>query len=113
MKIEKTTSEELLKLTVKAMALAQLVYTKTDYCVFINMSGHVGQLEISIRKNCEEYSKVVAEDEAYIDKTGESKFGLVKLKTIISTLEQILTDGEIDFSGLDYEKEIVKHYKLA
>ena len=41
------------------LLLANAIQSETDYCVFIDLSGHVNWLEISIRKSKKEYSEDV------------------------------------------------------
>ena len=47
------------------MNLAFLVHQETEYCVFIDWSGHVNQLSISIRESIENYETHVADMKFY------------------------------------------------
>lgn len=104
--------EERDKLILKIMHLAYLVHVETDYCVFIDFSGHVDSLQISIRESVAAWEVDVLEtefDTAFQD-TCESGEHHVYLKAKIQILEQILAGQEIAYENLDYEEMYSKKY---
>lgn len=73
--------------------LAKLVEDNTDYCVFINYSGHVDRLEIEICESKLEYQKRVTEAAIKTNYRFDKKqFGEIK-----KMLTGILDYGEIDY----------------
>ncbi len=104
--------DEKQKMILRIMQLAYLVHELTEYCVFIRFSGHVHSLEIDIRESVENWERVVMETQMRLayrkhrDKGEE--FAYYKCK--IDVLEQILKDGEVDLSELEYEDETIRSY---
>ena len=103
------------RLVLKLMHLAYLVHTLTDYCVFINFSGHVEHLDISVRKSKENwqtqlfFSEIVLAYHKYCVEDGPTT---AELRAKIEILERIIQEGEIPFEDMDYEEEYVRHYRL-
>lgn len=90
------------------MNLAFLVDQETPYCVFIDWSGHVENLEISIRESKDRYTVKVAEMEFYTwwSKRNKNKgVGYDALKAKKEVLESILEHHEIPY---DMCEEIVE-----
>ena len=95
------------KLILEIMFLAYAVHEQTEYCVFINFSGHVDSLEIQICPSKDEYQTKIASTHFYTKKYHNEDNGWLKSKR--DHLLQILKDGEIDVSGMDQEIEQIVH----
>lgn len=107
---EKDIRREIAMLLGEISTLVYMVNTYTQYCAFINFSGHVDRIEVSIRKSREEYKTELINEGTYLDFTLENdRKRLVGIKT---ELRKILRKNRIDYSRLGYEIEEVRHYKL-
>lgn len=108
------------RLVMKLMNLAYLVQCSTEYCVFINYSGHVDSLDISIRESRKNYSNELAKThiygwEQYYEyykeyQTKKEKYAALKAK--IDLFKKILTDYEIDYSMCERETEVNYRYSF-
>lgn len=94
--------------------LALLINMKTEYCVFIQYSGHISGLEISIRASKEHYGEHVADSQVYInEKHYSGKHELyTRLDRIIETLEQFLLDKGIPYEYLRKIERIEYNYRF-
>lgn len=100
------------QLILKIMHLAYLVHEMTEFCVFIDFSGHINRLDVRIRESKENWQNEVMEasiTESYMkhEKAGEI---LPYLTAKAEVLEHILQEQEIPFEELDYEEEYVRYY---
>jgi hypothetical protein len=92
------------------MAAAYAIQAKTEYAVFIEISGHIDCLKISIRKSAKEYTTIIAETEcdtvprSYLDTQREFDDLLESIKEKRDVLKKIAIDCEID---TDYMYEVV------
>lgn len=102
------------KLIIKIMHLAYLVHVKTSYCVFIDFSGHIDTLQLSIRESTERWQNRVLDTEFYASykalRDDEVGAGLADLQSKVAVLERILTEQEVPYCDLDYEEEYVRLY---
>lgn len=98
------------KLVIEIMALAYLVQVHTDYAVFINYSGHVDSLEISIRESAANYIKKITSTEFYVEKYRDDAFGWLKSKR--DHLLSIIKTGEVDTSEINEVLETIVHYEF-
>ena len=99
---------EKIKLMQEVIFLAMQVQEQTDYCVFINFSGHVNCIEIEICKSKKDYEKNVAK--SYIRLNDE--WSIERLKEVKATLLEILESKEVDTTEMDYEVEEIRHYQF-
>lgn len=80
------------------MNLAFLVHQETEYCVFIDWSGHVDQLSISIRESVANYQTKVCELEFYTYwKLNQKNIPYDDLKAKKLVLESILDTHDIPY----------------
>lgn len=108
------------RLIMKAMNLAYLVQARTSYCVFINYSGHVDSLDISIRESREKYNNELAKSHIYgwesyyehYKKYTTKKDKNASIKAKIDLLKSILTNHEIDYSMCEREEQINYNYSF-
>lgn len=101
------------KLTIELMALAFLVNEETDYCVFIRFSGHIDSMEIEVAASKENYLNKVLHaefDTAYKEWRKTDQPLIANLKSRIAVLKQILKDGAIDYSELEYQEWTARDY---
>ena len=104
------------RLVVRLMHLAYMVHENTDYCVFINFSGHIDRIEISIRESMKNWQTKVLEAEIqnkFNEIYSETKDAhLAALRAKVAVLEQILKDGEVDYyqDGVEYEEWLEREY---
>lgn len=89
------------------MYLAMLVHEHTDYCVFIDYSGHIDKLGIQIRKSQEEYNVRIADAGMYAK--GEL-FTTKRYEDVKKVLTDILDNGEIDYDLCEVEEIITHEY---
>ena len=109
--------EERIRLIMQIFALGYLVQEHTDYCVFMNFSGHVDSFEIDIRESKERYNNEVCRAsfktkfDSYFDYKNENSEGnrLAWLKAKRDVLKEILETGDIPYSEM--EEYIEKEYK--
>jgi len=96
------------------MRLAYLVNQNTDYCVFINFSGHVNRLSITIAESKKLYDHDVLTSEfstCYKSWRDKNALPLVaELRARAEVLERILTEGKVPFDDLNYEEEYTRLY---
>lgn len=104
------------RLVIKILHLAYLVNRMTDYCVFINFSGHVNSLGIDIAESKKEWMTNVLQVEfstcykAWRDKNAPPL--IAELEARAEILEHILTDHEIPFDDMNYEEEYSRIYSF-
>lgn len=82
------------KVVSEIMYLTVLVNLYTDYCVFLDYSGHVYSLSVSITPSKEDYNTILAEDEFRL-KPFKSGDGVAWLERKRDILVQILEGREI------------------
>ena len=110
--MEKINTEERQRLIVEVMTLAFAVHENTDYCVFIDFSGHVNSCSISIRESKERWQNNVCETElstaiSFYRSAGEIDSYLKAAKDVLT---QILKDGEIPYEMLTRHVDTVYNY---
>ena len=103
------------QLVAEILYLATATHYHTERCVFVQFSGHVNQLSISIRKNKPEYQEEIAKNEIYLVPNRElsaealAEFEqnlLTQLTDTKVSLETFIKDGFVDERNL---KEIVTY----
>lgn len=108
--------DEETRLVIRIMRLAYLVNQNTDYCVFINFSGHVNSLHVTIAESKKRYDHDVLVSEfstcykIWRDKNAPPL--IAELKARMDVLERILTEREIPFEELNYEEEYNRLYSF-
>lgn len=113
---QKDTSEERELLVLEVMMLAYAVHQRTDYCVFIDFSGHVDSISISIRESINNWEKKVCETEVY-NLYREKYYGNADeqdgyLKSVRDVLKEILKKGDIPYDKMQKHIEQVYHYSF-
>lgn len=110
--MKKQNTEERQRLIVEVMTLAFAVHENTDYCIFIDFSGHVNSFSISIRESKERWQNKVCETELATVIGEYQSAGDVDsyLKAAKDVLTQILKDGEIPYEMLTRHVDTVYHY---
>lgn len=105
-------SEERQLLIMEIMSLAFAVHESTEYCVFIDFSGHVNSLEISIRESVERYQNKVCDTEVYSVYKEYYDIGEADahLKAVRDILKKILKDGEVPYGEMERQIEEVVTY---
>ncbi|NGP60020.1 hypothetical protein FLT15_17925 [Paenibacillus thiaminolyticus] len=95
----------------EVQALAFLVNQKTKYAVFVNYSGHVEILGVSIRASKENFTEWITSDDIYVSgrnaRDVERKLKLLKLR-----LRKILRDNKVDYNELSYTIREERDYHL-
>lgn len=81
----------------EACYLCVMVNNHTNYCVFLNLSGHVSQISFSVRESKTAYQRVLVEDEFYFD---EKRMLSRRLDKVIGFLTEILENNRINYSKL-------------
>lgn len=105
-------NEEADRLVLELMCLAYIVQKTTDYAVFIDYSGHVDKLNVSIRESPTNYNKEIASTDFYVaDETarqaaGEPRDPLGWLKSKRKHFMAILETGEVDLGEYEVEEII-------
>ncbi len=105
----KTTRDDLV---IRAMALAHMVNQYTSYCVFINYSGHVQSIDITIGQSKKNYLEYVLQTEfytAYKEHAGRGN-SEAELQAKIEILTRILRENDIPFDDCQYTEELVREY---
>jgi hypothetical protein len=102
------------KLALEIMALALLVDQNTDYCVFIDYSGHVESMDISIRQDKKNYQNKVCESKVYrifqdLNKKGDA---YASLKSRRDVLKHILEEKEIPYHEMTEHVEKISHWEF-
>lgn len=93
---------------------AALVNLHTDYAVFVDMSGHVETLEVSVRQSKERYTNVLTKDNIRLSGLYvESQHVIDALTSIKMNLKKILNDGNIPYNYLNYTIRRERDYHLA
>jgi len=94
------------ELVIEIMVLGFLVNQNTDFCTFVDFSGHVNHLRIDIRKSKSLYTEELCDTQFYIDKLDEyeKQDDLKWLKVKRDHLKSIL-----DTNDIPYEELTVKH----
>jgi hypothetical protein len=107
------------KLIGEIVALAVIVNEKTPATVFIDFSGHVEWIDITIHRNgWKENQRAEISETIHVNKDRDeitSKGRIEQLKKIKSILSGICIKGKIDLSVLPYEIETIKikNYSLT
>lgn len=108
---------ETAKLVGDITTLGAMVNMFTDFCVFIRFSGHVDTIDVTIAASKDDYNKNIVKGNYDLPTKkgyGDKEESLFKtLNRIKYQLKKILRDHKIDYSKLDYEEEVVRHYKLG
>ena len=108
--------DEETRLVIRVLYLAYLVQRLTKFCVFIQFSGHVNQLEIDVRESKEHWQQEAlrSEFQAAYDAQRSSlelmSIHLADLKSKVDVLERILTEQAIPFDDLESETETIEHF---
>ena len=109
--------DEINMLVMEIMATAFAINTKTEYAVFIDFSGHIDNLRISIKKSAEDYNTLVAETEcstvprSWMDTQREFDGLLGSIKEKRDVLKKIAIDCKIDSD--DMYEVVHKTYSYA
>lgn len=98
--------DEKSKLMTEIMFLAMKLQNETDHVVFVNLSGHVNWIDLSIRKSKENYNDEVASCRIYLSH-GNS---LDRLQEVKEKLLGFIEEKEVDVSGLEYTVEEIYHH---
>jgi hypothetical protein len=90
------------KLILEIMTLAYAVDQNTEYCVFMDFYGHVGngQLMIKITESIANYHNEIASTEFYLNGKYQKDDGLDWLRCKRDHLKHILDEHEIDAGGM-------------
>ncbi|MFC6038397.1 hypothetical protein ACFPYN_02910 [Paenisporosarcina macmurdoensis] len=96
------------KLIQEIIFLAMLVQENTGHCVFVNFSGHVESMDISIRKSKMDYCEHICDSSISLKRGNVMK----RLQEVKDTLSTFLEAREVDTTLLRYEIEEVRHYKF-
>lgn len=95
-------------------ALSYMVNAFTNYCVFVNFSGHVNSIQVRIAESKENYHENLANTDLYLEsKYQKPEVTIERLNTLKSNLKKILRKNKIDYNRLNYTIEEVRHYKLV
>lgn len=100
MKLEKQ------KLIAEIIQLAMAINYQTDYCVFVDFSGHVNWLDIKIAESKENYNKQVCTSHIVLKRDN----AIERLTAAKSKLIEILETQDIETSDMDYEIKEIRHY---
>lgn len=79
--------------------LCILVNNQTDYCIFLNLSGHVNQISYRICESKTNYQRYIVDEEFYFDYDSPAKMNM-KLDKLISLLADMLRTNRIDYDQL-------------
>ncbi|MCU4900763.1 hypothetical protein OB975_25255 [Bacillus cereus] len=83
----------------KIVSLALRVNTETEYCVFVDLSGHVGSVSVDISSSKKDYQeKIFYSDFMHYNELDSSEDD--KLRNVIYQLEFILEHGKLDTEKL-------------
>jgi hypothetical protein len=94
------------KLIAEITFLAMMVQSKTDYCVFVDFSGHVNQIVIDIRESKQNYQERICRAQTYLNR----EYSIKRLHEIKDQLVEILETNKVDVSHMNYQIEEVYHY---
>jgi hypothetical protein len=94
------------KLVAEILQLAMAVNFQTDYCVFVDFSGHVSELTIRIVESKENYKERVCTSRTYLDRD----YTMQRLEAMKTKLIEILETKQIDTSIMNYQIEEIRHY---
>lgn len=83
----------------KIVSLALRVNIETEYCVFVDLAGHVGSFSVDISSSKEEYqAKIFYSDPMHYNASDSSTDD--KIRNVIYQLESILERGKLDTEKL-------------
>lgn len=89
----------------KIFLLCNQINRKTDFCVFIDDSGHIESIRIRLSESKMKYNEKQILFECYYSNSGkwahngkDSDERLKRLEDFVSTLEVILKERKIDYS---------------
>jgi len=97
------------KVVSELMYLAVMVNLHTDYCVFLDYSGHVYGLTVRITPTKEDFNTVLAEDDFQL-KPFVSGDGIAWLERKRDILVQLLEGTEVQDLGLEAIHEVITKY---
>jgi len=108
--------KERIKLILEIFTLGYLIQDQTDYCVFMDFSGHVDSFSIDIRKSKKNYQIKVCETELqdrflelyYKDKNDHLNY----LKSRRDVLKSILENHEIPYEEMTEHIEQIRSYSF-
>ncbi|WP_040981025.1 hypothetical protein [Oceanobacillus jeddahense] len=98
--------DEKSKLMAEITLLAMKLQNETDYAVFVNLSGHVDKMEISICRSKKNYSNEIANCEFYVNKD----YSFKRMQEVKEILLAFIEEKKVDVSQLNYDIEEIKHY---
>ncbi len=92
-----TNQEKINETLSQLFELAMRINIETEMCAFVDLSGHVGQIKITIRNSKEDYLKQLTRHEMYYytdygDDNGFADF-MEKSNVAITDLNNLLTSG--------------------
>ncbi|MDV3882953.1 hypothetical protein CMU04_06430 [Elizabethkingia anophelis] len=109
-------SNEIEKALLKIQWLSIKINRDTDMCVFINVSGHVSGIEITISESKKNYNNKRIESSMYFDKNGIHKDSVSKLSdlnNIVEFMEECLKNNCIDYKNVyPVYEQVVSHYEI-
>lgn len=110
----KLMKDEKIKLVLEIMSLAILVDQQTDYCVFVDYSGHIESLDIDVSESKENWRNKIckagirAAFSNYVDKGEENAY----LKSRRDVLREILETHEIPYHEMTEHVEEIRKYEF-
>lgn len=88
---------------------AALINLHTELAVFVNVSGHVGKIEVRVAPGKEKgYNETLTHDEVYFEPKSFISGAEEALTNIKLGLKKILLDNKVDRIGLDYEEYVTE-----
>ena len=114
--MNKQLTEQEQRLFFEIFAMGVLVNQQTEYCVFMDFSGHVEDFNIRFAKSKEMYHEEVFQEEInlkfleYYEKDNEDKCAW--FKTMRDILKQVLEDHELPYEHLTQHIEQTITYSL-
>ena len=108
--------EDMLKLACEIFALALLVNEETDYCVFVDFSGHVDSIEVRFAESKQNYNKKIFGTDVktnFLKRYEKNKKdNLAYLKSQRDVMKRVLDEGEIPYEELTEHIEKIVSYSL-
>lgn len=99
----------------KILKLAMEVQKETDFCVFIDMSGHVNWLKVSIKESKKKYGEDVIDLECPVGKaTGMyegTRHSTKRELSIIHALKKILKTGRFNATRYACKNKLCVRYR--
>ena len=102
------------KLVIEIMQLAYLIQANGKFCAFINFSGHIDQLEVSIRESRENWQNELLKTEFYTEykKLHTEGNPLAYLEAKRNILAQIINENSIPYEECEVEQYLVSDYSF-